>query len=66
MAICKYYFGQNKPGQVLKLIPISIVNKSVKNQNNDFVVKKFSTLNHPYTKPLTSYLNIVIFAICEY
>ena len=49
MAICKYYFGQNKPGQVLKLIPISIVNKPVKNQDNDFAVKKFTTLNHLYT-----------------
>ena len=49
MAKSRYYFGQNILGQVLKLIPISIVNKSVKKLNSDFAVKKFTTLNHLYT-----------------
>ena len=45
----KYYFGQSTLGQVLKLIPTSIVSKAVKETGSDFAVKKFSTLNHVYT-----------------
>lgn len=45
----KYYFGQSTLGQVLKLIPASIVSKAVKQTRSDFAVKKFSTLNHLYT-----------------
>lgn len=49
MSKSNYYFGQNTLGQVLKLIPTSIVTKSVKKTGSDFAVKKFSTLNHLYT-----------------
>lgn len=49
MSKSKYYFGQNVLGQVLKLIPKSIVDKSVRQTGSDFSVKKFSTLNHLYT-----------------
>lgn len=49
MGKSKYFFGQNILGQVLKLIPSSIVTKSVKVTGSDFAVKKFSTLNHLYT-----------------
>ncbi|MBC7383392.1 MAG: DUF4372 domain-containing protein [Bacteroidia bacterium] len=45
----KYFFGQNTLGQVLKLIPGSIITKAVKQTDSDFAVKKFSTLNHLYT-----------------
>ncbi len=45
----KYYFGQNTLGQVLKLIPQSVVSKAAKQSGSDFSVKKFSTLNHLYT-----------------
>lgn len=45
----KYYFGQNVLGQVLNLIPASVVIKAVKQSGSDFAVKKFSTLNHLYT-----------------
>jgi hypothetical protein len=49
MSKSKYYFGQSALGQVLKLIPTSIVNKAVKQTGSDFAVKKFSTINHLYT-----------------
>lgn len=45
----KYYFGQSTLGQVLKLIPASIVSKAVNQTGSDFAVKKFCTLNHLYT-----------------
>ncbi len=45
----KYYFGQNTLGQVLQLIPQSVVSKAAKQSGSDFSVKKFSTLNHVYT-----------------
>ena len=44
----RYYFGQSTLGQVLKLIPASIITKAVKQTGSDFAVKKFSTLNHLY------------------
>ena len=49
MSKSRYYFGQSTLGQVLKLIPTSIVSKAVKQTRSDFAVKKFSTLNHLYT-----------------
>ena len=49
MSKSKYFFGQSTLGQVLKLIPSSIVSKAVKSTGSDFAVKKFSTLNHLYT-----------------
>ena len=49
MSKSNYYFGQNTLGQVLKLMPTSIVTKAVKQTGSDFAVKKFSTLNHLYT-----------------
>lgn len=49
MSKSNYYFGQNTLGQVLKLIPTSIISKAVKQTGSDFAVKKFSTLNHLYT-----------------
>lgn len=49
MSKSKYYFGQNTLGQILKLIPDSIVTRAVKKTGSDFAVKKFSTLNHLYT-----------------
>jgi len=49
MSKSNYYFGQNTLGQVLKLIPTSIVSKAVKQTGSDYAVKKFSTLNHLYT-----------------
>lgn len=49
MSKSKYYFGQSTLGQVLKLIPNSIVSKAVKETGSDFAYKKFSTLNHLYT-----------------
>lgn len=49
MGKSKYYFGQSTLGQVLKLIPTSIVTKATKQTDSDFAVKKFSTLNHLYT-----------------
>jgi len=49
MGKSKYYFGQSTLGQVLKLIPASVVTKAVKQTQSDFAVKKFSTLNHLYT-----------------
>lgn len=49
MSKSKYYFGQSALGQILKLIPTSIVNKATKQTSSDFAVKKFSTLNHLYT-----------------
>ncbi len=49
MGKSKYYFGQNILGQVLKLIPSSIVTKATKQTGSDFAVKKFSTINHLYT-----------------
>lgn len=49
MSKSKYYFGQNTLGQVLKLIPRTVVTKAVKITGSDFAVKKFSTLNHLYT-----------------
>lgn len=49
MSKSKYYFGQSTLGQVLKLIPTSIVTKAVKQTRSDFAVKKFSTFNHLYT-----------------
>jgi len=49
MSKSKYYFGQSTLGQVLKLIPPSIVSKATKLTGSDFAVKKFSTLNHLYT-----------------
>ena len=49
MGKSKYFFGQSTLGQVLKLIPGSIVSRAVKSTGSDFAVKKFSTLNHLYT-----------------
>ena len=49
MSKSKYYFGQSTLGQILKLIPSSIVSRAVKETGSDFAVKKFSTLNHLYT-----------------
>ena len=49
MSKSKYYFGQNIVGQVLKLIPLSIVSKATKETGSDFAVKKFSPQNHLYT-----------------
>jgi Transposase DDE domain/Domain of unknown function (DUF4372) len=49
MSKSNYYFGQSTLGQVLKLIPTSVVSKAVKHSKSDFAVKKFSTLNHLYT-----------------
>jgi hypothetical protein len=49
MGKSNYYFGQSTLGQVLKLIPTSIVSKVAKQTGSDFAVKKFSTLNHLYT-----------------
>lgn len=49
MGKSNYYFGQNTLGQVLKLIPTSIVSRAVKQTGSDFAVKKFNTLNHLYT-----------------
>jgi hypothetical protein len=49
MSKSKYFFGQSTLGQVLNLIPSSIVGKAVRETDSDFAVKKFSTLNHLYT-----------------
>jgi len=49
MGKSSYYFGQSTLGQLLKLIPTSIVSKAAKHTKSDFAVKKFSTLNHLYT-----------------
>jgi hypothetical protein len=49
MVKSNYYFGQSTLGQVLSMIPASIVSKAVKETGSDFAVKKFSTLNHLYT-----------------
>ena len=46
MGKSKYYFGQNAPGQVLKLIPDKIVNKAIKQTGSNFATKKFTT--HKY------------------
>ena len=46
MSKSKYYFGQNTLGQVLKLMPRSVVSKAVKQTGSDFAIKKFTTLNH--------------------
>jgi hypothetical protein len=45
----RFFFGQNILGQVLKLIPSSVITKAVKQTRSDFAVKKFSTVNHLYT-----------------
>lgn len=49
MSKSKYYFGQNILGQVLRLLPSSIISKATKETGSDFAVKKFSTQNHLYT-----------------
>jgi hypothetical protein len=49
MGKSKYYFGQSILGQVLGMIPTSVVRKAVTSTESDFAVKKFSTLNHLYT-----------------
>lgn len=46
MSKSNYYFGQNTLGQVLKLIPASVVTNAVKQTGSDFAIKKFTTLNH--------------------
>lgn len=49
MSKSNYFFGQNVLGQVLKLIPTSLIQKVVKQTGSDFAVKKFDTKNHLYT-----------------
>ncbi len=41
-----YFFGQTVLGQVLKLIPNSLIRKVVKQNGSDFAVKKFDTKSH--------------------
>jgi len=49
MAKSSYFFGQTVLGQVLKLIPVSLIQKTAKKTGSDFAVKKFDTKNHLYT-----------------
>ena len=44
-----YFFGQTVLGQVLRLIPPSLIHKIAKKTGSDFAVKKFDTKCHLYT-----------------
>jgi len=46
MSKSNYYFGQSVLGQVFKLIPDIVVNKSVKQHQSDFACKRFNTATH--------------------
>ncbi|MEO5946445.1 MAG: IS4 family transposase [Chitinophagaceae bacterium] len=49
MSKSNYFFGQTVLGQVLRLIPQTVVNRVVKKTGSDFAIKKFNTQNHLYT-----------------
>lgn len=49
MSKSNYFFGQTVLGQVLSLIPPSLVHKIAKKTSSDFAVKKFDTKCHLYT-----------------